>query len=212
MTTSTIPTSASAVARPLSYDRFAGMCAILAAITGLSYALAFVVFRNPMYAGLFLMLGGFLGSVVVTALYERTRTKEPAFAMWALLMGAAACFGAVIHGGFDLANALHPPAAPIGADVPNTVDPRGLLVFGVRAVWLVLFMWLAARWRALSPWTIRFGYASAGLSIALYLGRLIILDASNTAIVGPALVEGFFVNPVFLLLLGMDLRSERARA
>jgi hypothetical protein len=204
--------NAAAGARPLTFERFASVCAILAALTGLSYALAFVVFHSALYAGLSLMIGGLLGTAIVVAISERLRVHEPAFAMLGLILGAAASLGAVVHGGFDLANALHPPTNGFPADLPNTVDPRGLLVFGARSLWVFLFMWLAAQRRALSSWTIWLGYASAILSFALYAGRLFILDPTNLAIGGPALVEGFVVHPVFLLFVARDLSNGVKRA
>jgi hypothetical protein len=39
--------------------------------------------------------------------------------------------------------------------------------------------------------------------IILYLGRLIILQATSIAIVIPALLEGFIVNPIWYIWLGL---------
>jgi hypothetical protein len=47
------------------------------------------------------------------------------------------------------------------------------------------------------------GYLSAALMIILYLGRLILLQATSLAIVIPALLEGFIVNPLWYVWLGM---------
>jgi hypothetical protein len=210
MTTSTLRATATA-SGPFSFDRVAATCAVLAGLSAISYSLSFRVFQNAGSAGFFLMFGGLMATAIVVALYERVRTTEPGFALLGLMLGAAASLGAVVHGGFDLANAIHPPSIPIAADLPSTVDPRGLLVFGVRAAWVMLLVSLAARYRALSSWTIRFGYAAAVLSLTLYLGRLIILDPSNTAIARPALLNGFFVNPVFLFLLAKDLGTSTQR-
>ncbi|MBI5838774.1 MAG: hypothetical protein HZB19_01605 [Chloroflexi bacterium] len=49
------------------------------------------------------------------------------------------------------------------------------------------------------------GYLSATLMLVLYLGRLIILQAANLVIVIPALLEGFIVNPIWYLWLGLAL-------
>ena len=54
-----------------SFDRFAGICAILAGIAGLLYAISFVVLKNGMLSALFLMLGGLLSTLVLTAVYLR---------------------------------------------------------------------------------------------------------------------------------------------
>jgi len=53
------------------------------------------------------------------------------------------------------------------------------------------------------------GYLSAVLMIILYLGRLVILQATSMAIVIPALLEGFIVNPLWYVWLGLTfLRSQ----
>jgi hypothetical protein len=45
--------------------------------------------------------------------------------------------------------------------------------------------------------------------VVLYLGRLIILEATNPVIVIPALLEGFIVNPLWYIWLGLVfLRSQ----
>jgi hypothetical protein len=47
--------------------------------------------------------------------------------------------------------------------------------------------------------------------VILYLGRLIILQATSLVIVVPALLEGFIVNPLWYALLGLVLvRAERS--
>jgi hypothetical protein len=46
--------------------------------------------------------------------------------------------------------------------------------------------------------------------VALYLGRLIILDATNAVIVVLVLVTGFVVHPAWYVWLGLSLRRSRA--
>ena len=116
-----------------SFDRFAGLAAILAALTGLLYSIAFVVLQNVLLSSLFLMLGGLLSLVALVALFERLGEVDTQVAMLGLMLGAIAALGATIHGGYDLANAINPPGAlPEGvANLPSPIDPRGLLTFGV---------------------------------------------------------------------------------
>ena len=45
-------------------------------------------------------------------------------------------------------------------------------------------------------------YVASVLLVALYLGRLIVLDPISPAILVPALMNGFLVNPAFYLWLG----------
>jgi hypothetical protein len=54
------------------------------------------------------------------------------------------------------------------------------------------------------------GYISAGLMVVLYLGRLIVLGATSPAIVIPALLEGFIVNPLWYVWLGMTLMRSQS--
>lgn len=50
------------------------------------------------------------------------------------------------------------------------------------------------------------GYVSGVLLVLIYLGRLIILSASNPLVLGPAAIEGFIVNPAWYIWLGFALR------
>jgi hypothetical protein len=138
------------------------------------------------------------------AVYERLREIEPSAALWALLMGVGAAFGSAIHGGYDLALALHPPATAV-AELPSQVDPRGLLTFGVAGSAIFVVSWLMRR----SLWFPRglaaLGYLLAGLLVVIYLGRLVILDPSSPLILGPAALAGFAVSPAWYVWLGLSM-------
>jgi hypothetical protein len=112
----------------------------------------------------------------------------------------------MVHGGYDLANSLHPPLSS-NPDLPSAVDPRGLLTFGLTGIGLYTFALLMRRDRYFSGALAYLGAVSAALSIALYLGRLIILDPARPIIVLPALLEGFVVNPVWYVWVGVALWS-----
>jgi hypothetical protein len=56
------------------------------------------------------------------------------------------------------------------------------------------------------------GVLSSILMISLYLGRLIVLQATNLAIVIPALLEGFIVNPLWYIWLGLTLMRRLNRS
>jgi hypothetical protein len=45
--------------------------------------------------------------------------------------------------------------------------------------------------------------------LVLYVGRLVILQATNPMIVIPALLEGFLVNPIFYIWLGVILIGKK---
>lgn len=190
------------------FDSLAGPAAILAGTFALLYAISFVVLKNAMLSALFLLLGGLAAAVVATALYERLRETHASYALLAFVLSAGAAAGAMIHGGYDLSNALHPPAV-INLDLPSPVDPRGLLTFGVAGLGLFLVSWLMANNKTFPKNLAYLGYLSATIMVVLYVGRLVILDATSPAILGPAALEGFIVNPLWYLWLGTVLSRKK---
>lgn len=193
-----------------SFDKLAGWGAILAGLSGFLYSLSFIILQNNLLSALFLQLGGLFSSLALTALYLYLRETESGFAILALLLSISAALGSTIHGGYDLANTLHPPAT-INTDLPSPVDPRGLLTFGVAGIGLFLLSWLINQDMRFPKRLAYLGYFSATLMIILYLGRLIVLQATSLVIVIPALLEGFIVNPLWYIWLGLTLiRSQRS--
>ena len=187
-----------------SFEKFAGWMAVLAGASGFLYSVSFIVWRNELLSALFLMLGGLFSSAALTALYQRLRGTDSGFALLGFLLTLSGALGSAIHGGYNLANALHPPLA-LAADVPNPIDPRGLLTFGMAGLGLFLLSRLLTQEMRFPKSLAYLGMLSAILMIILYLGRLIILDATNPAIVIPALLEGFIVNPIWYIWLGLIL-------
>jgi hypothetical protein len=184
------------------FGSLASACAIMAGVFGLLYSVAFVVLKSDSLSALFLLLGGLVMIVVMTALYRLNRDSDVSFAQLAFALSVGAAAGSLIHGGYDLSNALHPPAS-LNTDLPSPIDPRGILTFGIAGIGVFLWSWLMAR-NPVFPSPLRYlGYVSAVLMIVLYLGRLIILQASSPAILIPAALEGFVVNPLWYLWLGL---------
>lgn len=190
------------------YERFAANAAIAAGVTAFLYAVAFVVLRNALLSGLFLMLLGLLMPVFLVAIYQRVRPVDEAFALWALLTGIAGGFGTAVHGGYDLALALNPPASnPVAlANLPNQVDPRGLLTFAVTGISFLVIAWLIGRATVFSRGLQLLGYLAGALLVIIYLARLIILDPANPLLLAPVLLSGFIVIPLWNLWLGLALR------
>jgi hypothetical protein len=207
MTTRTVR-SGTAPLRSTSFEKFAGVCAILSGVTGFLYAVAFVVLQNVLLSGLFLMLVGLLSTAVLAAVYDRLRETDAAFALWALLLGIAGALGSAVHGGYDLAISINPP--PSTSDLPNPVDPRGLLTFGVAGAALFVVAWLILRGRQFPKGLAYLAYLSAVLLVGLYLGRLIVLDPTSPVILVPALLNGFLVNPALYVWLGLALWRGRS--
>jgi hypothetical protein len=194
-----------------AFEQWAGIAAILAGVIGFLYSLSFVAIRNDTLTALCLMLGGLLTMPVMVALYERLRETDPAFALWGLVLGVIGALGAAAHGGYDLANAINPPAAnPLAdANLPFALDPRGLLTFGIAGLALFIIAGLMGRSRAFPTALVYVGYALAALLVITYLGRLIILDPTNPIIIAVVLPTGFLINPAWYIWLGLTLRGRR---
>lgn len=191
-----------------SFQRLAGIDAILTAIAGLLYALSFIVLQNQLLSALFLLLGGLLAVTPLAALFTLLREEDYGLALWSLLFTAAGALGSAVHAGYDLSIAIHPPAV-LNADLPNAIDPRGLATFGFAAIGLFGYAWMLARGRILARGLAGLGFVSVLLMLILYIGRLVILDATSPLIAIPALLEGFLVNPLWYLWLGILLLRRR---
>src|SRR5262245_3163659 len=197
---STIPTSSA------SFERLAGVCGVLTGIIGFLYAISFVVLRNPLLSSICLMLTGLLSTATLTALYNRLRATDAGFALWGLLLGIAGALGAAIHGGYDLANAINPPAA-LNAELPSQIDPRGMLTFGVAGIGLLAIAWLMGRTSSFPRWLSYLGYLLGILLVIIYLARMIVLDPTNPVLLIPVLISGFAVNPAWYIWTGLVLLS-----
>ena len=177
-------------------------------MAGFVYSLAFIVLKSNLLSALFVLLGGLLATAPLTALYEQLRETEPPFALWGFLLALAGTLGSLIHAGFDLSNVIHAPAV-LNADLPSAVDLRGLATFGLAGIGMFVFSWLIVRSGKLPRNLGWLGYLSAALLVILYLGRLIVLQATSLVIVIPALLEGFIVNPLWYIWLGVILLRKK---
>jgi hypothetical protein len=200
-----------------SYERFAGACAFAAAGAGLAYSVAFVLVLRDVggravetLTALFLLTGGLLSVGVILGLYGRLRTFDPGHALLAAVLGAAGGLGAAIHGAFDLANAVNDPGRSLG--LPNPVDPRGFLTFGLTGLAVLAVARLVFMGAPLARRVGVVGAVAGVLLIVVYLGRMIILDAKNPVVLGSAVLLGFLVSPAFYVLVGLDLRRPEVPA
>ena len=201
-------TSAASHVQTSGVERFAGLCAILAGLSGFLYSISFVFLKNGLLLALFLMLGGLFATVVLTALYRRVQTVEATLARLAWILGIVGAFGAIIHGGYDLANAINPPAPNFAlaiASLPSSIDPRGLLTFGVAGISFLCFAWLIGRSASFSSSMSYLTYLLGILLVVLFISRLIILDTRNPLIVIVGSLSGFIANPLWYLWLGTTL-------
>ena len=199
-----------------AFYHMAGACAIAAGIAGFVYSVAFiglVVLGNAPELGvvissLALLAGAVLTVIVFAGLYRLLLDRGGGLTLVALLLGVTGAVGAAIHGGYDLALAIHPPDGDLGVvgSLPNAIDPRGLLTFGVSGIAALVASALIARHPDLPRGLAYLGYVAGVLLILIYLGRLIILTPTNPLVAGPAALAGFLVNPAWYLWLGFSLR------
>jgi hypothetical protein len=199
-----------------SFERWAGAAAIATSLGGVLYSVAFlggvVLEFNPelgaLVASKALLIGGLLSTVVLVAVYRRVSPVASEVALIGLVFALMGAFGGILHGGYDLAISLNPPASdPLTeAGLPSPVDPRGLLTFGMAGLGLLVLAALAYRDGAFSRPVSTFGIALAVLLILVYLGRLIIVTPTNPLVAVPAGLAGVIVGPFFYFAVGLELR------
>jgi len=196
-----------------SYERFAGACAAAVAVGGIAYSISFMIYLKSgrvaaaKVATFLLFAGGVVVMAVLIAVYARLRETDPWFALWALALGLMAAAGSSIHGAYDLANFVkHPVGAPAGlASLPNAVDPRGLMTFGVSGLSILVAGWLILQGAPLPRRLGQLGIVTGLVLIVVYLGRLIILNPKNPLVLTAAILTGFILSPLWFLWLGREL-------
>lgn len=194
---------------PVRTTRRFGFAALGAAAVGLAYSVSFVLLANLLLASLFLLLGGLLAATVLVGVVTRLPRPVPSSALLAMTLGFAAAVGSALHGGYDLANQIHPPARLL-ADVPNPVDPRGLLSFGVAGLALVILGLVVAREPRAPRGLGVLALVNGAVLIALYVARLVVLDPASPLVLVPALLAGFVLNPAWYIGLALwFFRSQR---
>jgi hypothetical protein len=189
------------------FERVGGWAAIATAVAGAGYAVSFVALKHAGLSALFLMLAPLLSTFALVALYGRLRAADPLLAIWVLGLGIASAIGASVHGAYDLANVLHPPSSM--PDLPNPIDPRGFLTFGLAGAALLGASGLIARTPELPTWVAPAAILLGVVLVLTWLGRLIVLDATSPFVLGPALVAGL-LSPAFYLGLGIWFLRGRA--
>jgi hypothetical protein len=194
-----------------SFGRLAGWCAIGSGVGGFLYSVAFVLIsRSSAELGAslswaLLMIGGLLTTVVMVALYERLQEIDHSIALLALLIGALAALGSTIHGGYEVAALIHPPATT-PPDLPSQLDPRGLVTFGFAGLGLLGFASLMRRSVRFPSGLSLLGIVTGVALIAVYLGRLVILSPTNPVVLVAAGLTGFILAPAWYIWLGLRLR------
>ena len=194
--------------RVSSFDRYAGWLSILAGVTGIGYAVAFVVLADARLSAVFLTLAPLLAVAGLVAVFERVREIDSGYATLALALGAFGSLAASTHGAYDLANVLNPPTLRVVDTMPFAADPRGFGTFGLTGIALALLSTLARRTPEIPGWVGPLGLVLGLFLVITWLARLIVLDATSMLVLGPALVSGL-LSPIFFLLLGAWLLGWR---
>ena len=210
------PMSSSPTSSAVAYERLAGAGAIAAGIGGIVYSIAFLggVVQGwapelgLTVASVALMAGGFLSVMVLVAVYRRLVESAAAIGLLGLMLVAVGATGAMVHGGYDLANSVNAPVSDLFAEaaLPSPIDPRGLLTFGVSGLGLLVLAWQSRRTGTLPGNLAALGMAVGALLIVVYLGRLTILTPTNLLVAIPAGATGLVLSPVFYIWLGVELR------
>jgi hypothetical protein len=198
-----------ASASVMTFDRFAGVCAIIAGLSSVLYAVFFLLVKgslNTYMPPIFLALGSFLALAPLVVVYQRVRRAEEGFALWALLLAAVGYLGTAAHAVFGLA-AVTPKVIDVGAakDLSQT-DPRGFLAFFVTGVAVLVFAWLIQRGGTFPVGLAYVGYVLGVSVILLFLGNLV--TATNTSsplILIPGAVASLLATPAWNLWLGLRL-------
>ena len=199
-----------------SFIRLAGLAAVAAGVATLAYSAAFIGLVltgaappiGQLLSSVALLIGSTLTVVAFAGLYRHVLNGDAGFALLALLLGAVGGIGGTIHGGYDLAVALHPPSGELGAvvDLPNPINPRGLLSFGVAGLGVIAAGQVITRRGLLSRGLARWSYVTGALMVATYLGRLLIVTPTDPLVAVPAAITGFVAVPTWLVWLGIELR------
>jgi len=192
------------------FTRFGALCAVAAGVVGFGYSIAFSLYlHNPTrgaayVSSLLLLVGGLISTASFTAVYERLRPTDPALALWGYVLALVGAFGAMLHGGYDVANLANPPAV-LPADVPSSVDPRGLGTFALTGLGLAVTGVLILRGGRLPRGLAYLGFVSAALLVFVYVGRLVILNPKSPGLLAAAVVTGYLLNPIWFIWLGRVL-------
>jgi hypothetical protein len=191
------------------FDRFAGVCAIIAGLSSVLYAVFFLLVKgalNTYLPPVFLALGGFLALPPLIVVYQRVRRTEEGFALWALLLAAVGYLGTAAHAIFSLAS-VTPKVIDIGAAKNlSPADPRGFLAFFVTGVAVLTFAWLIQRTGAFPVELAYVGYVLGVSVILLFLGNLVTAtNTSSVLVLIPGAVASLLATPVWNLWLGLRL-------
>jgi hypothetical protein len=188
--------------------RAAGPASFAVAVGGVLYSVLFVVAVKSSSSAaataswLVLLVVALLSSGVLVAVYERVREVDPPTSLWALVLAAAGTYGSVAHAGYAISSERNRTA-----DVVSQADPRGLAAFGLTGLALLAFATVIRRAGVFPAGLGTLGLVFGVLLVLTYLGRLVVVDPNNVALLGVAALAGLIVHPWWWWWLGLSLRN-----
>jgi hypothetical protein len=194
-----------------TYQRFAGACAVAAAVAGVTFSVAFsIVVQEGERAAEWvsfasLLAGGLLAVPVVIGLFFHLREASPEFALLGLIVGSTGALGAATHGAYELGVLANPEYESTGI---NPVDPRGFMTFAVTGLGLLLFGWLMHTSDRFPRHAALLALGGAALLIVVYVARLTVLNPKTNVIRVAGLASGLVVVPAFYLTVARQWLRE----
>lgn len=196
------------------FERLAGFCALFVGLGALVYAILFITIvegndeTEPWFT--ILLVGAIVTVPVMVALYYRLREFDQAAALTALVLGLFGALGGILHGGYELAVIVTPPAEGYYPGVESVT--KGVLRYLVAGLALLLIAWLV--WASvLLPRGIAVLAAVGGaLLVFIYIGRLFdFITPGDYVSLIPPIVYGFVVHPLLYGWIGLTF-LRRAKA
>jgi hypothetical protein len=193
-----------------AFQRFAGICALLAALGALLYAILFIAIveggGETTYEWWFflLMAGGAVTIPVFAALYLRLAPIDGGFALTTFAFGVLAGFGGIMHGAYNLGRLVTPrdPSIPAGFEEIS----HGVLRYAAGGIALLLLGWLLSRDAGLPNLLGWLAYLGGALLVFIYVGRLFdFITPGDYVSLLPPIVYGFLVHPLLYGWLGLIL-------
>jgi hypothetical protein len=186
-----------------TFSHFSGYAGIIAGVSSILYAVAFLILKNSSLAAILLVVGSLFAAVVSIMLYMLLHQVDEAFALLGMLLGVIGALGGAIHAMNDLANVILPPETTLDKTLPNPIDPRGFLAFGLSGAGVLIFAWLITHGGPLPQLLAYVGFVLGVALVALFLGNLLVNRPSSLAILIPGGVASLLADPFWLIGLGI---------
>ncbi len=185
---------------------YVSLLGILAGVSAFAYAYFFVIAKDVLFYSLSLTLLGLFALKFFIILYGRLEKINQDVARVGVILAALGAFGMLVHGGYDLANAINPSGA-VNANLPSQIDPRGLLTFGLGGLGILKISYLMSKDKYFPKNLSLLGYVSGVLLVVIYLARLTVMNPANPVLLYPVLLNGFILGPAWYIWLGLSLKK-----